>query len=309
MGVVTGYPRLRVSSTAGVGARRLCGRDFSPALLLTALFVWFVPAIFLAQSRPHVVFVTGDDEYRSEITMPMIAAILEARHGIRTSIAYAKPEPQTKTNIEGLDALASADLMVMFTRFRALPEDQLAKVLAYVESGKPIVGLRTSTHAFLYPKDHARAALNDEFGRDVFGQKWITHHGAQSTTDVTVASANASHPILRGVAPFRARSWLYHVAPLNGEATVLLEGTTVNSNKANRAAEYPPTQPVAWTRQYKQSRVFFTTLGHPEDFAAAPMRRLVVNGILWALGREVPAEGADATPVGAYMPPPTFELR
>jgi type 1 glutamine amidotransferase len=275
----------------------------------TVVLALAVSGFSAAQSRPHVVFVTGDDEYRSEITMPMIAAILEARHGIRTSIAYAKPEPQTKTNIEGLEALASADLMVMYTRFRALPEDQLAKILAYVESGKPIVGLRTSTHAFLYPQGHARAALNDDFGRDVFGQKWITHHGAQSTTDVTVASANASHPILRGVAPFRARSWLYHVAPLNGEATVLLEGTTVSSNKANRAAEYPPTQPVAWTRQYKQSRVFFTTLGHPEDFSAAPMRRLVLNGILWALGRDVPPEGADPTPVGAYVAPETFELR
>jgi type 1 glutamine amidotransferase len=267
-----------------------------------------VSGLALAQSRPHVVFVTGDDEYRSEITMPMIAAILETHHGVRTSIAYARPRPQTKDNIEGLDALRTADLLVMFTRFRALPDDQLETILQYVESGKPIVGLRTSTHAFLYPEGHARQALNDGFGRDVFGQKWITHHGSQSMTDVTVASANASHPILRGVTPFRARSWLYHVAPLNGEATVLLEGTTVNSNKANRAADYPPTQPVAWTRQYKQSRVFFTTLGHPEDFAAAPMRRLVVNGILWALGRDVPAGGAKADPVAPYMAPETFDL-
>lgn len=306
--MATGYG-LRVTSTGvlllaafslcgwGLCGRALCGRAFSPALHLSA------------QSAPHVVFVTGDDEYRSEITMPMIASILETRHGIRTSVAFARPEPQTKTNIEGLDALRSADLMVMFTRFRALPEDQVATILAYVESGKPIVGLRTSTHAFLYPAGHAREALNDGFGRDVFGQRWITHHGSQSMTDVTVPAPNASHPILRGVVPFRARSWLYHVAPLNGVADVLLEGTSVNSNKTTRQAEYPPTQPVAWTRQYKRSRVFFTTLGHPEDFAAAPMRRLVVNGILWALGREVPAGGADATPVGAYVAPSTFELR
>lgn len=288
--------------------RQVWRRGFSPACLTAGIILLFSSGS-VSQPSPHVVFVTGDDEYRSEITMPMIAAILEARHGLRTSIAFAKPEPQTKTNIEGLEALASADLMVMFTRFRALPEDQLAKILAYVESGKPIVGLRTSTHAFLYPQGHARQALNDGFGRDVFGQKWITHHGSQSTTDVTARAASASHPILRGVAPFRARSWLYHVAPLNGDAEVLLEGTTINSNKATRQTEFPPTQPVAWTRRYKQSRVFFTTLGHPQDFAAAPMRRLVVNGILWALGREVPAAGADATPVGAYVAPPTFELR
>ena len=88
--------------------------------------------------------------------------------------------------------------------------------------------------------------------------------------------------------PFHARSWLYHVAPLHGEATVVLDGTSVNSNQTNRLAEYPLTQPVAWTRQYKQSRVFFTTLGHPDDFAQASMRRLVINGIYWALGRTCP---------------------
>ena len=164
--------------------------------------------------------------------MPMIAAILEKSHGFKTSVAYAKPKPQTKDNIEGLDALATADLLVMFARFRALPDEQLQRILQYVESGKPIVGLRTSTHAFLYPEGHPRQGLNDGFGRDVFGQKWITHHGSQSSTEVAVHAANASHPVLRGVGPFHARSWLYHVAPLNGEATVLLEGTTTNSNKA-----------------------------------------------------------------------------
>ena len=257
---------------------------------------------------PHVVFVTGDDEYRSEITMPMIAAILEKTHGFKATIAYARPRPQTKDNIEGLEALDTADLLVMFARYRALPEDQLQRILRFVESGKPIVGLRTSTHAFFYPEGHARQALNDGFGHDVFGQKWITHHGNQSSTDVAVHGANSSHPILRGVAPFHARSWLYQVAPLNGEATILLDGTTVNSNKANRQAEFPPTQPVAWTRQYKQSRVFFTTLGHPEDFAQESMRRLVVNAIYWGLQRDIPAGGANAMVVGTYDPPETFDL-
>ena len=127
----------------------------------------------------------------------------------------------------------------MFTRFRALPDEQLQRILRYVESGKPIVGLRTSTHAFLYPEGHPRQGLNDGFGRDVFGQKWITHHGSQSSTDVAVHGGQRRHPILRGVRPFHARSWLYHVAPLNGEATVLLDGTTINSNKTDKARRVP----------------------------------------------------------------------
>jgi type 1 glutamine amidotransferase len=262
-----------------------------------------------AQGRvPHVVFVTGDDEYRSEITMPMIAAILETRHGLKTSVASAKPIPQTKDNIEGLEALDGADLMVMYTRFRRLPDDQLARITKYVASGKPIVGLRTSTHAFLYPEGSAHVALNDGFGRDVFGQKWITHHGNRSTTRVTPSAGAAQHQILRGVSPFAARSWLYHVEPLNGPATVLLEGDSIDSQQVGKHDKYPPHQPVAWTRDYKGARVFFTTLGHPGDFSQESMRRLVVNGILWALGREIPSGGADATPVTPYVAPESFDL-
>jgi uncharacterized protein len=263
-----------------------------------------------AQSRaPHVMFVTGDDEYRSEITMPMIAAILETRHGMRTSIAKAVPRPQTKDNIEGLEVLETADLMVMYTRFRALPDDQLRRILAFTGSGKPLVGFRTTTHAFLYPEGSPHRELNDGFGRDVFGQKWITHHGHRSTTRVSVHEPQRDHAVLRGVTPFHARSWLYHVAPLHGDDnTVLLQGTSEGSDKVGREAEFPPTQPVAWTRTYKGARVFFTTLGHPDDFAHESMRRLTVNAVLWALGRDVPAGGADAAVVGTYEAPEPFDL-
>ncbi|MCC6164694.1 MAG: ThuA domain-containing protein [Acidobacteria bacterium] len=295
-------------------SRSAIGRRLGAAALLAACGVALAlvsgrAPVANAQGRaPLVVFVTGDDEYRSEITMPMIAAILEKRHGLRTSVAMARPIPQTKANIEGLDALADADLMVMYTRFRALPDDQLARITGYVESGKPVVGLRTSTHAFMYPQGSPHTALNDGFGREVFGQRWITHHGHLSTTDVTVDGDHASHPILRGVTPFHARSWLYHVLPLNGPATILLNGDSRNSQQTARAAEYPPRQPVAWTREHKGGRVFFTTLGHPADFSEVSMRRLLINGILWALGREVPAAGADATPITPYVAPESFDL-
>ena len=83
-----------------------------------------------------------------------------------------------------------------------------------MKSGKPIVGFRTSTHAFNYPAGSPHIDLNDGFGRDVFGQKWITHHGHRSTTTVALRAEAGSHPILRGVTPFAAKSWLYHVMPL-----------------------------------------------------------------------------------------------
>lgn len=277
--------------------------------------VWSAVAIVIAgamlaaqPSAPHIVFVTGDDEYRSEITMPMIAKILE-KQGFRTSVARAVPRPQVRDNIEGIEALDSADLMVVFTRFRALPESQLQHVTRYLASRKPIVGLRTSTHAFLYPAGNAHANLNDGFGTDVFGQKWITHHGHLSSTDVALIPAAQAHPILRGVTPFHATSWLYHVAPLAGDDnTLLLEGSSINSSHAKRFDQYPPKQPVAWTRTHDGARVFFTTLGHPADFQEPSMRRLLVNGILWALGRDVPAGGANVDTVGAWTAPDSFDL-
>ncbi|MBI3694014.1 MAG: ThuA domain-containing protein [Acidobacteria bacterium] len=247
----------------------------------------------------HVVFVTGDDEYRSEYSMPMIARILETRHGMRTSVAYARPTPQAKNNIEGLAALKTADLAVFFLRWRELPDDQMKLILDYLESGKPIVGLRTATHSFLYPKGHRYEGWNQGFGLEVFGQRWIRHHGATSSTDVSVIPEWDGHPILRGVErSFHARSWLYVVEPLQGACVPLLEGRAVNPGGLDLSP-----QPVAWTKFYKGARVFFTTLGHPEDFRVPSVRRLLVNGIYWALGQEAPKQGADVELPASYDPP------
>ena len=253
--------------------------------------------------KSHVVFVTGDDEYRSEITMPFVAELLSRKGPFKCTVLYAvdpktgQRNPKYQQNIEGLEALKTADLAVFFVRFRALPDEQLKLILDYVNSGKPIVGLRTSTHAFRYPQGHKNARYNDGFGRDVFGQKWITHHGHRSTTDVRVIAEMADHPILRGIyatkTPFHCSSWLYHVTPLVGDCKPLLMGKSINSNKTDQQDKFPLTQPVAWTKTYKGARVLFTTLGHPKDFEDDSVRRLVLNGIYWALGLEVPQGGAN----------------
>jgi type 1 glutamine amidotransferase len=122
----------------------------------------------------------------------------------------------------------------------------------------------------------------------------------------------ADHPILRGVGEFRARSWLYHVAPVHGsDVTPIQIGRAVDSNH-DLFHRQPPFQPVTWTKTYtgeagSAARVFFTTLGHPQEFAEADMRRLVVNGIYWALGLDerIPPDGANVEPLGPYDPPPT----
>jgi type 1 glutamine amidotransferase len=173
-----------------------------------------------------------------------------------------------------------------------------------------MIGFRTATHAFLYPGGSPNARWNDAFGRSVFGQKWITHHGHEKgeyLTAVKPVAERKDHPILRGVGEFQCPSWLYHVQgggdKLEGDCTPLLEGTSLVSShqKAGRADRYPLTQPVAWTRTFtgtsgKPARVFFTTLGHPHDFKAEPLRKTVVNAVYWALGREqeIPPGGCKA---------------
>jgi uncharacterized protein len=265
-----------------------------------------------AADKPHVVLVAGDHEYRSEVTLPLLADILQSQHGFRTSLVMPVDEegnvdPKADRSLRGLEALADADLAVFYLRWRTLPDDQMQKIVDYVNSGRPMVGLRTTTHAFRNQQG-AYARWNDGFGRDVFGQRWITHHGGRSST--SVFPAVTPHPVLRGVEAFVGRSWLYHVTPVQGEdVQTLLLGRALGSNHAEDGP-YPQIQPVAWTKTYtgdtgQTARVFFTTLGHPEEFTDVNMRRLVINGILWALGKEtnIPEGGAKADLVGQYEPP------
>lgn len=255
------------------------------------------------RAPPHVVFVTGDEEYRSEESMPMLAKILARDYGFRVSVCYSLAadgtvDPNNVGSIGGLEALADADLMVMFTRFRQLPEHQIQRILEYKG---PRVGFRTATHAFRYPAEHPRAAeMNEAWPERVFGQKWITHHGhfGDGHEFLTDVQPIGDHPILRGVEPFKAYSWLYHVEPLSGDSAPLAEGTALKSS----AKDFPKTNPVAWTKTHDGERVFFMTTAHPYDFKDASARRLALNGILWALGIEVPEGGARATPVGFYEP-------
>lgn len=277
-----------------------------------------------AEKAPYIVFVTGDEEYRSEESMPMLARILK-EDGFRVKVCYSIDsagyiDPNNLFHINGLESLDSADMMVVFTRFRELPANELEYISRFAESGKPMVGFRTATHAFRYKQDTTQRYYNEEWPIKVFGQKWITHHGhfkdgEGHLTDVNLIDEKSSHPVMRGVSAFKAYSWLYHVDggdfELYGDSDPLLIGTSLKSNHEmnNRLDKFPLNNPVAWTKTYtgesgNAARVFFTTLGHPFDFKAESMRKLALNGIYWAMGMEdkIPAEGIDATIIGTYDP-------
>jgi type 1 glutamine amidotransferase len=267
----------------------------------------------------HVVFVTGDEEYRSEESMPMFARVLERDYPIRTTVLYAvHPEsgeidPEWVEDIPGLEALETADLAVFFVRYRKLPDEQLNHFLRYCRSGKPRIALRPSNHAFRYRVDKSdpRTRWDYGFGSEFFGQRFIGYQGGE--TDVTLVDARKDHPILRGVTSFHARSWLYTAEkkgenPLPDTVRPLLIGHPVGAEYKNG----PFPQACAWTLNEPREdgivpRVFYTSLGHPLDFKRPQARRLVVNACLWALGMEhhIPPDGASAQTVGPYEPTPS----
>ncbi len=259
--------------------------------ILLLLFL-FVTVNLFAQKKPLVVFVCGDHEYSGEQTLPLIAAELEKKYGIQTKVVKSYPDQNAEKNIPNLEALKEADLAVFFLRWRQLPPDQLAHIEDYLKSKKPVIGFRTSTHAFNFPKGHESERWN-AFGEFALnsppgwgGKAAHTHYGHESTTDVSIIESAKKHPILTGIAPnFHVSSWLYRVLPdypTKGSEWLLM-GKSVNPDKA--AID----NPVAWigTNSYG-GKVFTTTMGHPEDFKVESMQRLVINAIHYQLGMKVP---------------------
>lgn len=305
------------------------------------------------ENAKHVVFISGDEEYRSEEALPQLAKILSTHHGFKCTVLFAqnpeKPgiiDANYGKNIPGLEALETADMMVIFTRFRALPDNQMKYIDDYLKTGKPVIGIRTATHAFNFGKDVAsnykhynynykgdKTEWKDGFGRLVLGETWISHHGHhkhQSTSGI-IADGAESHPITNGIE--NGDVWgstdVYGVRlPLPEDSQPIILGQVMN-----RTGEYnesdifygmkqtddeiattnnkdvklnDPMMPVSWTKSYivpggKKGKVFTTTVGVATDMLIQGTRRLLVNGVFWGLGLDVPAK-ANVDLVGTYIP-------
>ena len=275
-----------------------------------------------------VVLIAADDEYRSEELIPQLGKILAVHHGFRCTVLFPMDrkngviDPEVKDDIPGLEALAEADLLVLFARFRELPDSQMRRILDYMDSGRGVVGLRTSTHAFRY-KDrpdspYARHSFDSlepsgGFGREVLGETWIAHYGehnVESTRGVIPTEAK-DHPIVRGCEDIWGPSDVYAITTLSGDSQPLVLGQVLKGMKAEDEPnlEKGPV-PVAWVKTYrgemgKTSRVFNTTMGHAEDLLSEGFRRLLVNGCYWAMGMEdqIP-DRSEVELVGKYRPTP-----
>jgi type 1 glutamine amidotransferase len=290
--------------------------------------------VYEGANRPgtgkHIVLISGDEEYRSEETLPQLGKILARHHGFKCTVLFAiDPKdgtinPNQNDNIPGLEALRSADLMVIFTRFRHLPDEQMKYIVDYVESGRPIVGLRTATHAFdlkpgsTYAKySWANKEWDGGFGRQILGETWISHHGqhgSQSTRGL-IAEGEKDQPILRGIhdGDIWGPTDVYGVRlPLPGDCQPLVLGQVLEGMKATdkpvAGKQNEPMMPIAWVKTYtsgqgKTGRVFTTTMGASQDFHSEGLRRLLVNACYWTLRLEdkiAPKTKVDI--VGAYDP-------
>lgn len=280
----------------------------------------------------HVVLLAGDEEYRSEEALPMLAKLLSEHHGFKATVLFSVNaeggiDPTAGGSLTHPVALDSADAIIMLTRFRKWNEDTLGKFDAAVKRGVPLIALRTSTHAFSgIPKESKYAAWNwnnkGGWGKAVLGETWVSHWGRHKfeATEGVVEAANAADPVLRGVEGIFGTSDVYEAYP-PADAKVLLRGRVLNGmtpesgaldTKKKRATDKveqginDPMMPIAWTRVVKneagtENKVLTTTMGAATDLTNEGLRRLVVNGLYWGLGLEVPAKADVNLPAG-YNP-------
>lgn len=232
---------------------------------LAAVFLAIVSLIAsdaLAQAtKPQIVFAIAEDEYHAAQTLPAFA-----REQLEREYACRFLQSDSKTDLPGLEALKQAELLVMFMRRRSLPKAQVDAFKAYFDSGRPVIGLRTACHAFQnWP----------EFDGVVFGSHYHNHYPAgKSLTAISVVRDAAGSPLLKGVAAhWQSHASLYRMNPLAERCTALLSGVW----------EDAPPEPVAWTTTYHGGKVFFTSLGGPEDFADENFRTLLKNAVGWSL--------------------------
>jgi hypothetical protein len=251
---------------------------------------------------------------------------MAVHHGFKCTVLFAinsetgEIDPNDQTNIPGLHHLETADLMVLFTRFRELPDEQMKYIVDFTNSGKPVLGLRTATHAFSYTRNpsspYAKYSCDDEvfsggYGRQVLGETWVSHHGhhGKESARGLIDGDISGHPILKGVKDIWGPTDVYAITELTGDAQVLVHGQVLSGmNPTDEPKPDTPTMPLAWVKTYVgeqslPSRVFCTTMGASVDLESEGLRRLLANACYWCVGSEdsIP-EASIVDFVGPYQP-------
>lgn len=277
----------------------------------------------------RIVLLAGDEEYRSEEALPMLGKILAVRHGFNCTVLFSiNPadgtiDPNNQTNIPGFEKVREADLVVLFFRFRELPDAQMKHFVDHIQAGKPILAIRTSTHAFNYARntnspyakyDWRSKAWPGGFGQQVLGDTWVSHHGnhGKESARGIINPAHADHPVLRGVEDIWGPTDVYGIIHLPPDAKVLVHGQVLEgmqpTDKPVSGKKNDPMMPLIWMRDYqaesgKTCRTLTSTIGGAPDLESEGLRRLFVNAcyFLTGLTNKIPAK-ANVEYVGEYKP-------
>ncbi len=252
--------------------------------ITSAAFLGGEPFRFRADQPPKVVFLIGEDEYQTWETLPAFVEKFVDWRGLETVIV--QQSPNNKNDFPGFaKAMDGADLLVVSVRRRALSKENLDLIRKHLDRGNPLVGIRTTSHAFApRGEDVSKGESWPEFDAEVLGGNYHTHHANGTKTVVHIPKSATVNPILTGV----------ELAELVGNGSLYLSGPLKEGAEAVLIGEIPdkPAEPVAWTNTYgsRNSKVFYTSFGHPDDFANPQFRRLLLNGMLWALNQPIPPD-------------------
>jgi len=249
------------------------------------------------------VFIAGEREYRSEESLPALARILAQHHDFRCTVLFTLAndgtiEPQGP-NLRGLEILYEADLLFMFMRFLNLPDEEMDHFDAYVESGKPIIGLRTSTHAFRIPEGpwqkydstYQGKEFVGGFGRQVLGETWVAHHGDNHVqgTRLIPLPHRSEHPVLTGVGEMFVMTGGYLTSPREGSWPLVMAQPLMEMNADAEPHRALHAVPAVWTRTRdvgERGRVLACIHGSSLDLLDSDFRRMLVNACFWALNLE-----------------------
>jgi hypothetical protein len=293
-------------------------RSFSACLALLALLsfsqkacgqagtITYEPGPGPGQGK-HIAFLCGEWEYRCEESLPMLAKILAQRHGFKCTVLFSMNpadgavDPSVKTNIPGMSVLQSADMLVVFAMDLELPDEQMKYFADFLQTGKPVFGIRCSLLSFRYENNKKSAYASFDFRNPdggyataLFGEGWKGHygsHGKESTRGLR-AGMNETDPILRGVFDVWGPTDVYRVTKLPPDARVFLYGQVLTGMKPDDPPNLQKSiMPAFWTREIKRdsgqvARVVLSTIGAAQDMESEDLRRLYVNAIYWATGLE-----------------------
>ena len=255
--------------------------------ILSALFVTLCATSVCADDAPpRVLLMIGEQEYNTKETLPAFAATEFTPRGV--DCVFVHVDPDDPDNFAGIEQLADADLLLLSVRRRTLPEAQLAVVRDYLTSGRPLVGIRTASHPFDRKREPESGKADwPLFDDEVLGMDYQGHYANKPPNDpptlITPLAAQAKHAILRNVSAdeFRVTSHLYKNRNAADSVTVLMTG---------RIEGQDVLESVAWTNTYHGGRVFYTSLGNPDDFELPAFRTMLTNAVFWGLGRVVPGK-------------------